>query len=94
MKYIDIRNKKKEIELVYDEKGKYQMISVQTNPNESSNHCKMASTVMHFGLGMCGVSDNTEKTDTFDTDKAFSVTGDSGHSDTECLIGVNRCSVI
>ncbi len=24
-------------------------------------------------LGMCGVSDNTEKTDTFDTDKAFSV---------------------
>jgi hypothetical protein len=49
---------------------------------------------MHFGLGMCGVSDNTEKTDTFDTDKAFSVTGDSGHSDTECLIGVNRCSVI
>ncbi len=36
---------------------------------------------------MCGVSDNNEKTDTFDTDKAFSVTdrfsvtGDSGHSD-------------
>ncbi len=29
--------------------------------------------VARFRLGMCGVSDNTEKTDTFDTDKAFSV---------------------
>ncbi len=28
----------------------------------------------HYSIiGMCGISDNTEKTDTFDTDKAFSV---------------------
>jgi hypothetical protein len=51
------------------------VISIPHKPQHFTHvpNSQLATNSFSAILGMCGVSGNTEKTDTFNTDKAFSV---------------------